>query len=88
MLVLGQRGEAHEIGGGIILPKIRPHAIEAAVIHEIGFLETGLARLDVGGGHEERAIGGDKAVGKGRRLLVGKDGRPTEYRESHNGNGQ
>ena len=68
-VLFGQRREPDEVGGRVILPEIRPHAVEAAVIHEIGFLKAGLAGLDVGSRHEERAVGRDETVGKGRRSL-------------------
>src|SRR6476620_5682319 len=44
-------GEAHKIGGRVILPEIGPHAVEAAVIHQVGFLEACLAAHDIGRCH-------------------------------------
>jgi hypothetical protein len=87
-VVLGQGGEAHKIGGRVILPEIRPHAVEAAVIHQVGFLEAGLPDLDVGRRHQNRAIAGNKPVGKGRSGLVGEVCRPAEDPETPDGNYQ
>ena len=54
-IVLRQRAEPHQGRGGVILAIIGAHAVEAAVIHQVGFLEAALAGHDVGGGHEVTA---------------------------------
>ena len=47
--LLGQHAEPDQGRGGIILAEIGPHAVDAAVIHEVGFLEAALAGDDVVG---------------------------------------
>ena len=87
-IVFGQSGEPDQSLRGVILPEIRPHAVEAAVIHQVGLLKTGLASLDVGSGHQVSALGSDEPIGERRRRLVGQHGRPAEEAESHDRHGQ
>ena len=47
--------EANERRSGIIFPEIGAHSVDAAVIHQIGFLKAALARDDVVGGHDHIA---------------------------------
>ena len=53
--LLGEHPQANERRSGVILAEIGPHAVDAAVIHEIGFLEAALAGDDVVGGHDHIA---------------------------------
>ena len=80
--LLGQHAEPDQRRGGVILAEIGAHAVDAAVVHEVGFLEAALAGDDVVGRHEHIA----GAVGEGlrvrRRLLVGEHRRPSEQRET------
>jgi hypothetical protein len=85
-VVLGENGETREVGGRVILSEIRPHAVEAAVIHQIGFLKARLAGLNIGRGHQNRTARRDEAIGKRGRRFVGQLGRPAEDRETDNGN--
>ncbi len=78
---LGQLGEPDQIGGGVILAEIRAHAVEAAVIHQVGLLKPGLAGDDVGARHQRRAVGRDQLLGNRRRRLVGELRRPAEQGE-------
>ena len=87
-VVLGQRGEAHQMRGGVVLAEIGAHAVEAAVIHQVGFLKAGLAGDDVVGGHQDCAAGTDEAVGLRRRAFVGQHRRPGEQREADDGDNQ
>ena len=77
-LLFGQLGEAHQGEGGVVLPEIGAHAIEAPVIHQVGFLETSLTGDNVVGGHQGRSAGRDEPVGLRGCPLVGQDGRPGE----------
>ena len=56
-IFLGQRGQAHQRESRIVLAEIGAHAIQAPVIHQIGFLKTGLAGDDVVVGHDRCAAG-------------------------------
>ena len=80
--LLRQHAEAHQRRGGVILPEVRAHPVDAAVVHQVGFLEAALARDDVVGGHDHIA----GAIGEGlrlrRRLLVGEHGRPAQQAEA------
>ena len=87
-LFFGQRGQAHQCEGGVVLAEIGAHAIEAPVIHQVGFLKTGLAGDDVVAGHQRRAAGGDEAVRLRRRPFVGQHRRPGEQRETADGHGE
>jgi hypothetical protein len=48
-MLFGQRSEPDEVGRRVILTEIRPHAVKAAVIHQVGLLKACLAAYDVGG---------------------------------------
>jgi hypothetical protein len=87
-VAFGHLAEAEEVFGGIILAEIRAHAVEAAVIHQIGALERGLAALDVLRRHRGGAVRGKEAVRLRRRPAVGHVGRPTEKGKGENGDGQ
>ncbi|HXP05524.1 MAG TPA: hypothetical protein VN808_15505 [Stellaceae bacterium] len=87
-VLLGQRRQPDEVGGRVILAEIRPHAIKAAVIHQVSLLEPGLAGDDVGAGHQGHTVGGDDAIGKRRRLLIGEAGGPAEHGETRDGDDQ
>jgi hypothetical protein len=50
-VVLGELSETRQRESGVVLAEIRAHPIEAAIVHQIGFLEAGLADEDVVGGH-------------------------------------
>ena len=56
-IFLGQRGQAHQRERRVVLTEIGAHAVEAPVIHQVGFLKTGLAGDDVVVGHDRRAAG-------------------------------
>ena len=86
--LLGEHPEPDQGRGGIILPEIGPHAVDAAVVHQVGFLEAALAGDDVVRGHDHVA----RAIGEGlrmrRRLLVGEHGRPAEQGETEHRDNQ
>ena len=83
-----ERGEANKICRRVILPEIRPHAVEAAVIHQIGFLKPRLAGLDIGCCHQNSAAGGNEPVRKGWRRFVSQLGGPAENGEGHDADDQ
>jgi len=85
---LGQHGETHKIRGSVVFPKIRSHAVEAAVIHQIRLLKAGLAADDVGCRHQRRTVGGNKPVREGRCCFIGQLGGPAEDRKTGDGNHQ
>ena len=80
--LLGEHAQPDERRGGIILAEIGAHAVDAAVVHQVGFLEAALAGDDVVRRHDHVA----RAIGEGlrmrRRLLVGEDRRPAEEAET------
>ena len=84
-ILLGQLGQAHQREGGVVLAEIGAHAVQAPVIHQVGFLETGLAGDDVVGRHQRRAAGRDEPVGLRRGALVGQHRRPGEQRKTADG---
>ena len=81
-LVLGQRGQAHQRPGGVVLAVIGPHAVQAAVVHQVGFLKSALASDDVVARHQRRAARGDEAFRLRRRTFVGEHRRPREQSEA------
>ena len=54
---LGQSGKPDQGPGGVVLSIVGAHAVQAAVIHQVGPLKAGLARKDAIGGHQHRPIG-------------------------------
>ena len=52
---LGQLCDADEVVGSVILSEVGAHAINAAVIHQVGFLESGLASDHILGCHHDNA---------------------------------
>jgi len=87
-IVLSEGREANQVGRRIVLPEIRPHSVEAAVIHQIGFLKPRLAVLNARRRHQDSAAGCDEAVGEGRRGLVSQNGGPAQNRKRADGDGQ
>ena len=81
--LLGQHAEPDERRGGVILPEIGPHAVDAAVVHQVGFLEAALAGRDIVGGHDHIAGAIRKGLRMRRRLLVGEHRRPAQQREAN-----
>ena len=50
--LFGEHAEPDQRRGGIILAEIGSHAVDAAVIHEVGFLEAAFAGRDIVGRHD------------------------------------
>jgi len=87
-VALRKPGDTHKVVCGIVLAEIGTHAVNAAVIHQIGFLEARLARDDILAGHEDGARSAHKAVWKWWRALVSKLGRPGKRRKARDSDNQ
>ena len=83
-----RRAQPHQRRGGVVLAVVGAHAVEAAVIHQVGFLEAALAGDDVVVGHEHRAVRAHEAIGLRRGEAVGRRRRPGQQREGENGDGE
>ena len=86
--MLGQHSEPDEGRGGVILAEIGAHPVDAAVVHQVGFLEAALAGDDVVGGHDDVAAAVGERLRVRRSLLVGQDRRPAEQGEAEDGRDQ
>jgi len=87
-ILAGHRAQLVERRGGVILAEIGPHAVDAAVVHQVGFLEAALAGDDVVGGHDQRSRPVSEALRLRWRFFIGEDRRPGEEREADDGNGE
>ncbi len=87
-IVLRLRAQPHQSRGGVILAIVGAHAVEAAIVHQVGFLETALARYDVVVSHEHRTVGAHEAGGLRWCQAVRRRRRPGEQREGDNGDDQ
>ncbi len=65
----------------IVLAVVRPHAVQAAEIHQIRFLESGLARQDVVRRHQQGATGVHEAFRLRWSTFVGEESGPAQQSE-------
>ena len=86
--LLDQPGQTDQRPGGVVLAVVRAHPVQAAVIHQIGLLKSGLAGDDILVRHQQRTVRTDEAIRLWRGTFVGEDGRPREQGETHDRDGK
>ena len=77
VVACGERQLFHD-RGRIILTIIGAHAVQAPVIHQIGFLEASLARNDIRALNKHAAVGRDELLRLRGRALIGYFRRPDQ----------
>jgi hypothetical protein len=84
----GDFAETQQIFGGVVFAEIRSHAVDAAVIHQVGTLKRRFAVRDILRRHDERAVRGRESIRlRGRRPIRDKR-RPGEKRKSNDRNAE
>jgi hypothetical protein len=85
-IIFDQACQANEGPSRIVLSEVRAHAIEAAVVHQVGLLEPGLASDDVLIRGEDRARIGHENRRLWRSTIICEDSRPGEQHKTYDGN--
>ena len=68
--------------GGVILAEIGAHPVDAAVVHEVGFLKAALASDDIVPGHDDVAGAICESLRLWRSFFVSENCCPAEQRKT------